>query len=95
MRARGDRGAIRPGRDTAGAGIRLADCKRGDRLKILAIDAGRGATLSLMGMGLGIGHELELLRLSPLGGPLLVLRGETKVAIGYGMAKKILVEKSG
>jgi Fe2+ transport system protein FeoA len=48
-----------------------------------------------MSMGLGIGHELELLRLSPLGGPLLVLRGETKVAIGYGMAKKILVEKSG
>jgi len=77
------------------AAVRLAECKRGDRLTILAIDAGRAATLSLMNMGLGIGRELELLRRSPLGGPLLVLRGETKVAIGYGMAQKILVEKSG
>ncbi len=77
-----------------GATVRLAECKRGDRLKILAIRAGRVATLNLMGMGLDIGSEVELMRLSPFGGPLLVLRGDTKIAIGRGMAQKILVERA-
>jgi len=75
--------------------VKLAECKRGDRVKILSIDAGRGATLSLMNMGLDVGHELELVQRSPLRGPLLVIHGNTEIAIGYGMAEKILVERAG
>jgi len=75
--------------------IKLTECKRGDRVRIKAIDAGRGATLNLMNLGLDLGHEVELLQRSPLRGPLLVMHGDTEIAIGYGMAQKIVVERAG
>lgn len=73
--------------------IPLIECIRGDRVKIARIDAGRGATLNLMNLGLDVGHTVELLQRSPLRGPVLVLHGETEVAIGYQLAARILVVK--
>ena len=73
--------------------VRLVECRRGDRVRIVRIDAGRGTVLNLMSLGLDVGHTVELLRRSPLHGPLLVSHGETEVAVGYHLAKKILVEK--
>ena len=73
--------------------LRLVDCRRGDRVRIVRIDAGRGASLNLMNLGLNVGETIELLRSSPLRGPLLVSRGHTEVAVGYRLAEKILVEK--
>ncbi len=94
MSGRGPRGGpcrVRP--DAAGV-VRLAEGKQGDRFRILAIDAGRGAAVNLMNMGLGIGREIELVGRSPLGGPVLVRHGDTRIAIGHRMAQKILVEKT-
>ncbi len=73
--------------------VRLVECRRGDRVRIVRIDAGRGAVLNLMNLGLDVGHTVELLRRSPLHGPLLVAHGDTEVAIGYQLAEKIMVEK--
>ena len=73
--------------------VRLADCRRGDRVRIVRIDAGRGAALNLMDLGLNVGETIELLRISPFRGPLLVSRGHTEVAVGYRLAEKILVDK--
>lgn len=73
---------------------RLVECNRGDRVRIVSIDAGRGATLNLMNLGLDVGHTVELLQRSPLRGPVLVLHHDTEVAIGYGLAEKILVDKA-
>jgi len=73
--------------------VRLVECRRGDRVRIVRIDAGRGAVLNLMNLGLDIGHTVELVQSSPLRGPLLVSYGDTEVAIGYHLAEKILVEK--
>jgi ferrous iron transport protein A len=73
--------------------VRLVECRRGDRVRIVRIDAGRGAALSLMSLGLNVGDTVELLRSSPLRGPLLVSHGATEVAIGFGLAEKILVER--
>jgi Fe2+ transport system protein FeoA len=73
--------------------VRLVECRRGDRMRIVRIDAGRGAVLNLMNLGLDIGHTVQLLQISPLSGPLLVSHDDTEVAIGYRLAEKILVEK--
>jgi Fe2+ transport system protein FeoA len=73
--------------------VRLVECSRGDRVRVVRIDAGRGAALNLMNMGIRVGQAIELLRSSPMRGPLLVSRGDTEVAVGYRLAEKILVEK--
>jgi ferrous iron transport protein A len=73
--------------------VRLVECRRGDRVRIVKIHAGRGAMLNLINLGLDVGHTVELLQSSPLHGPLLVLHDHTEVAIGYHLAEKILVEK--
>lgn len=73
--------------------VRLSECCRGDRLKIVEIDAGRGAVLNLMDLGLAVGRYVELRRRSLFRGPILVAHGEGEVAIGHRLAEKILVEK--
>jgi Fe2+ transport system protein FeoA len=73
--------------------VRLVECSRGDRARVVRIDAGHGAALNLMNKGISVGQTIELLRSSPLRGPLLVSRGDTEVAVGYRLAEKILVEK--
>jgi Fe2+ transport system protein FeoA len=74
--------------------VRLSDCRRGDRVRIVKINAGRGAVLNLMNLGLDVGHRVELVQRSPLRGPLLVSHDGTEVAIGYRLGEKILVEKA-
>lgn len=73
--------------------VRLVECRRGDRIRIVRIDAGRGAILRLMNLGLSVGHTAEVIRCSPMHGPLLVSHADTEVALGYHLAEKILVEK--
>ena len=73
--------------------VRLVECNRGDHVRIVRIDAGRGATLRLMNLGLGVGRTAEVIRCSPLRGPLLLSHGDAEVALGYHLAEKILVER--
>ena len=73
--------------------IRLVECHRGDRVRIVRIDAGPGAVLNLIHLGLHVSHTIELLQRSPLRGPVLVGHHGTAVAIGYQLAERILVEK--
>ncbi|NMC69466.1 MAG: ferrous iron transport protein A [Myxococcales bacterium] len=73
--------------------VRLVDCRKGDRVRIVRLDAGHGASLQLIHLGLDVGHTVEVLQRSPLHGPVLVSHDGTEVAIGHGLAEKILVEK--
>ncbi|MBP7570166.1 MAG: ferrous iron transport protein A [Acidobacteria bacterium] len=73
--------------------VRLVECDRGDVVRIVRIDAARGATLRLMNLGLNVGGIAEIVQCSPLRGPLLLSHGGTEVALGYHLAEKILVEK--
>jgi Fe2+ transport system protein FeoA len=73
--------------------VKLVSCQRGDRVRIVKVDAGKGAILNLINLGLDVGHQVELLQRSPLHGPLLVSYCGTEIAIGYQLAEKILVEK--
>jgi|DewCreStandDraft_4_1066084.scaffolds.fasta_scaffold00107_48 ferrous iron transport protein A len=73
--------------------VRLVECRKGDRVRIVKLDAGHGASLNLIHLGLDVGQTVEIRQRSPLHGPLLVAHDGTEVAIGYGLAEKILVEK--
>ena len=64
----------------------------GVELRIVALRAGRGLDLRLTELGLNVGSELSVVQRQ--GGGLLVARGETRIAIGGGMATKVLVVRA-
>lgn len=72
---------------------RLVDCQNGDEVKILNINAGRGAMINLSNLGLHIGNIIKLYRKSPFRGPVVVMLQGSEIAIGFGLAQKIFVEK--
>lgn len=73
-------------------GKRLTSYKEGDRVKITKIDAGHGALINLINLGLNIGNIVEIGRKSNMKGPVIVSYQGTEVAIGYGLATKIIAE---
>ena len=70
--------------------IPLAAVSSGRRAKIVSIIGGRGLKEHLINMGLDIGSEIEVLR-HGAPGPFLIAIKETRLAIGQGMASKIMV----
>jgi len=62
------------------------------KVRISKIAAGRGALLNLMNMGLVVGNVVEVGKSSKLHGPVLVKYRDSEIAIGYGIAEKIIVE---
>lgn len=72
---------------------RLVECQSGDEVKILKINAGRGAMMNLSNLGLHIGNVIKFYRKSPFKGPVVVTTQGYEIAIGYGLAQKIFVEK--
>jgi ferrous iron transport protein A len=63
--------------------------EEGVTLRVQSLNAGRGLALRLTELGLNIGSELRVVQRQ--GGGLLVARGEGRIALGGGMAAKILV----
>ena len=61
----------------------------GARVRIRALRAGRGLDHRLTELGLNVGSEIRVVQRQGAG--LLVSRGEGRIAIGGGMASKILV----
>lgn len=72
---------------------RLVDCKDSIQVKIVSINAGRGAIMNLSNLGLHIGNMIKCIRKSPFKGPVVVIHQGSEVAIGYGLAQKIYVEE--
>lgn len=87
----------------------LSEAKDGDRVRIVDVlrgghggcgrghggcggGGGKGIISRLAGMGIGIGQIVEVVK-NEGRGPVIVKVGESKVAIGRGMASKIVVEK--
>jgi ferrous iron transport protein A len=71
--------------------LTLAD--EGEPVRIVALRAGRGLDQRLTEMGLHVGSEVRVRQRQP-GGGLVVARGETRLALGAGMAHKILVTRT-
>jgi Fe2+ transport system protein FeoA len=66
--------------------------RAGQSVTVAQIAAGQSATLQLAQLGIRAGATLVVRRSAPLGGPLLVECSGTTVAIGRGMARKVLVQ---
>ncbi|MGC9067574.1 MAG: FeoA family protein [Thermoprotei archaeon] len=68
----------------------LAEVEEGKKVKIMEILGGYGLVRRLLRIGLTVGIELFIVNNQ---GPIIVKFGDSTIAIGRGMAKKILVEE--
>jgi ferrous iron transport protein A len=74
--------------------LSLADVETGAAVRISAIQGGRGLVGRLCSMGLVPGTEVQVVG-GRRGGPVIVgLRG-CRIAIGCGMANRVMVEPAG
>jgi ferrous iron transport protein A len=70
----------------------LGNLKPGERAVVIAIHGGFGVTARLDAMGIRSGIVLEKISGQPFGGPVAVQVGSSRIALGFGMARKILVK---
>lgn len=68
----------------------LLTLKQGDAGKVKLIDAGRCATRRLYEMGFNIGTPVKIIKNDA--GPVIVSLAGNKVALGRGLAEKIILE---
>lgn len=75
---------------------RLNEAPENGLYKVVEIDAGRGASEKLSNLGIFPGDIIRRLN-KPNGGPVLLAKGEGggKIAVGKGLAGKIMVAHSG
>lgn len=64
-----------------------------DKVRIVNINAGQGASRNLLNLGIRIGAIVIIKKKSNLRGPMLININDTDVAIGYRLSEKILAEK--
>jgi ferrous iron transport protein A len=69
----------------------LTDLAKGEEGAIVAIQGGWGLQRRLRLLGLAEGQRIRKLSELALGGPVVVLVNRAQVAIGRGMARRILV----
>ena len=67
--------------------LMMAD--EGLRVRVVALKGGAGLDRRMTEMGLNVGAELIVRQRQ--GGGLVIMRGETRFALGGGMAHKIMV----
>ena len=68
----------------------LTSLKKGDEGKVKLIDAGRCATRTLYEMGLNIGTPIKIIKNDT--GPIIVSIAGSKIALGRGLAERVLLE---
>ena len=72
--------------------VDLTQLKAGQKGTVVAIDGGIGVVSKLSGMGLRPGKKITKISAQFIRGPQVVAVGHTKIAVGFGMGRKILVE---
>ncbi|KPK98869.1 MAG: hypothetical protein AMJ95_01970 [Omnitrophica WOR_2 bacterium SM23_72] len=72
--------------------ISLTQMKANQRGKIFEIASGSALSARLMSLGIYKGREITKLGHLALRGPVALKVGRTVMALGYGMASKIIVE---
>jgi len=71
----------------------VTQLKEGEKAKVIEIIGGCGLIRKLDALGIRPGVEITKISSQVLRGPQTLQIGNTQVAIGFGMAKKIVVEK--
>lgn len=68
----------------------LSSARRGDRVQLVRIEAGRRLARRLAELGLTPGVSIQVLHVN--GGPLMIAVRGARLALGRGMAEKIMVK---
>lgn len=71
--------------------IALSKIPVGAKVRLVAIDGGRGLSRRLLGLGISVNVELEVLHQRTSG--VVVGKDGNRVALGQGVAEKLLVEE--
>ncbi len=69
----------------------MADMKKGEKGRVVAIEGGRFMQEKLDSMGIRPGSEITKTSNSFLQGPVTVQVGTSRIAIGFGMARRVVV----
>lgn len=69
----------------------LIELKSGELAKVVTIAGGRGASLRLAAYGIAPGVVVEKIG-TLAGGPVVLKIGQSQIAIGRGLAAKVMVE---
>jgi ferrous iron transport protein A len=72
--------------------ITVNTMKSGQTGTIIEIQGGQGLTARLSALGIIPGRKITKISEMFMRGPVTIKTGNTRVAIGYGMADKIIVE---
>ncbi|MEM4721425.1 MAG: FeoA family protein [Candidatus Methanomethylicaceae archaeon] len=72
--------------------VPLLELPEGSEAEVVFLVGGRGLISRLCSLGITPGTVVKLLRRAPIGGPLELSVRSTKVAIGRGVASKVLVK---
>jgi len=72
----------------------LIQVKTGQTVRILRFDGGLGFEHKLRRLGLFPGDSARVLRHAPLGGPILVEVEGRSIALGRGVASRVIVESN-
>lgn len=75
------------------AHVILTKLKKGDKAIVIGVDSGAGILQRLSCMGIVPGKLIQKMSTLRLGGPVILLVDRAQLAIGYGMAEKVVVEK--
>ncbi len=71
--------------------ISLAMMKSGEKGKVVEITGGKGLVSKLESLGIIPGAEITKISEQLMRGPVVIKIGNTQIAIGYGMARKVMV----
>jgi len=71
--------------------LNITQMKSGEKGKVVEISGGKGFVSRLEALGITIGSEITKISEQIMHGPVVIKIGNTQVAIGYGMAKKVIV----
>lgn len=71
----------------------LLEVKQGDWVRVLRLDGGSSLRDKLTQHGLFPGDCVRVLRTAPMGGPVLVDVHGREIALGRGIAQKVIVEE--
>jgi Fe2+ transport system protein FeoA len=78
--------------DTANT-ISLENAVNGKTYRVCGLDGGEDFKLRLKNLGIVVGRPLTRIHSHPFRGPVTVKVHHSKVAIGHGMARRILLEE--
>lgn len=73
--------------------MKLIDAEIGRKYKIVSISGGFLSKGRLLRLGVTPNSIIELKRIAPLSGPLMIKVNGSDIVIGRGVAKKVIIEE--